>query len=121
MDAILAVEQLHEQISPHLLITEIRTIAADKLWLSPCYEQDSVTIHFTWKPEWDAVKALMPVIEKQLAPFNSRPHWAKLFTVPAEELRSKYARLPEFVQLARSFDPQGKFRNEFLNKYIFGS
>ena len=121
VDAILAVEQLHEQISPHLLITEIRTIAADKLWLSPCYEQDSVTIHFTWKPEWDAVKALMPVIEKQLAPFNSRPHWAKLFTVPAEELRSKYARVPEFIQLARSFDPQGKFRNEFLNKYIFGS
>jgi len=119
VDAIQAVEQLHEQVSPHLLITEIRTIAADKLWLSPCYGQDSVTIHFTWKPEWPAVSALMPVIERQLAPFNPRPHWAKLFTVPPEELRAKYVKMREFLELAQKFDPPGKFRNEFLNKYIF--
>jgi alditol oxidase len=69
--------------------------------------------------EQSAVKALMPVIEKQLAPFNPRPHWAKLFTVPAEDLKAKYSRMTEFAELAQKFDPRGKFRNEFLNEYIF--
>ena len=41
VEAIFAIERLHEQISPHLLITEIRAIAADELWMSPCYKQPS--------------------------------------------------------------------------------
>src|SRR5258708_19617477 len=75
VDAILDVEKLHDQVGPHLLITEIRTIAADNFWMSPCYKQDSVTIHFTLKPDWPAISKLLPVIEKELAPFNALPHW----------------------------------------------
>jgi alditol oxidase len=119
VEAILAVERLRDQISPHLMISEIRTIAADNLWLSPCYEQPCATIHFTWKQDWPAVRNLLPVIEKELAPFNSRPHWGKLFTISPAELRSIYKKLPEFVQLSKKYDPQGKFRNEFLNTNIF--
>jgi alditol oxidase len=81
VEAILAVERLHDQVSPSLLITEIRTIAADHLWMSPCYEQDCVAIHFTWKPDWPAIRKLLSVIEKELATFNARPHWEKLFTI----------------------------------------
>ncbi len=121
LDAILAVEKLHEQISPHLMITEIRTIAADDLWMSPAYKQDSVAVHFTWKPEWPEVSKLLPVIERELAPFNPRPHWGKLFTIPPAQLQSRYEKLPEFIALAKKFDPQGKFRNEFLNTNIFGA
>lgn len=120
VDAILAVERLGERIAPHLLISEIRTIAADKLWMSPCYQQDSVTIHFTWKPDWPAVKQLLPAIEEALAPFNPRPHWGKLFTMPAAELRSRYAKLSDFIQLSKKYDPQGKFRNDFLQTNVFG-
>src|SRR5438132_1086460 len=90
LDAILAVEKLHEQIGPRLMITEIRTIAADDLWMSPAYNQDSVAIHFTWKPEWPEVSKLLPIIERELAPFSPRPHWGKLFTLPPAELRSRY-------------------------------
>jgi alditol oxidase len=118
--AILAVETLSEKISPHLMITEIRAIAADDLWMSPAYRQDSVAIHFTWQQDWPAVRALLPDIEKALAPFGVRPHWGKLFTMAPAELRARYQRLPEFVSLAKKFDPQGKFRNDFLNTYIFG-
>ena len=121
VDAILAVERLHDQVSPHLMISEIRAIAADNLWLSPCYEQPCVTIHFTWKQDWPAVRKLMPVIEKELAPFNARPHWGKLFTTSPAELKSIYKKIPEFVQLSKKYDPQGKFRNEFLNTNIFSS
>jgi xylitol oxidase len=120
VEAILAVERLREQTGPHLLISEIRTVAADHLWLSPCYEQDCVTIHFTWKPDWPEVRKLLPIIERELAPFHPRPHWAKLFTISPGELRSCYKKLPDFVQLTGKYDPQGKFRNEFLDSNIFG-
>jgi len=121
VEAILAVEKLRDQVSPHLLISEIRTIAADDLWMSPCHKQDSVTIHFTWKPDWPNVSKVLPVIEKELAPFQARPHWGKLFTVSPERLRSLYEKMPEFIALSKVFDPQGKFRNDFLNTNIFGA
>ena len=75
VDAILAIERLRDRITPHLFISEIRTIDADELWLSPCYKRPSVAIHFTWKPDWDSVRDLLPVIEKELSPNNVRPHW----------------------------------------------
>jgi len=119
MDAILAVERLRDQVGPHLMISEIRTIAADNLWMSPCYRQSCVTIHFTWKQDWPAVSKLLPVIERELAPFQARPHWGKLFTMAPAQLHSRYEKLPEFIQLSRKYDPQGKFRNDFLDANIF--
>jgi alditol oxidase len=121
VEAILAVERLHDQVSPSLLITEIRTIARDYLWMSPCYDEDCVTIHFTWKPDWPAVSKLLPVIEKELAPFNARPHWGKLFTTSSAELKSIYKKMPEFIELCTRYDPRGKFRNEYLNRIIFAA
>jgi xylitol oxidase len=120
IDAILAVERLRDKVSPHLLISEIRAIAADDLGMSMAYKQDSVAIHFTWKQDWPAVSNLLPEIERELAPFHPRPHWGKLFTLTPSQLRSRYERLPDFVALARKLDPQGKFRNKFLERNIFG-
>jgi hypothetical protein len=107
-------------------ISEIRTIAADTLWMSPFYDQDCVTIHFTWKPDWPAVSRLSPVIEKiekEVAPFNACPHWEKLFTTSPAELKRIHnnKKMPEFIELSRKFDPLGKFRNPFLKRNIFGS
>jgi xylitol oxidase len=121
VEAILAVERLRDQVSPQLLISEIRSIAADQLWLSPCYQQPCVTIHFTWKQNWPAVRKLMPIIEKELAPFHARPHWGKLFTTSPAQLQVIYKKMPEFVELSRKYDPQGKFRNEYLNKNVFAN
>src|SRR5580658_2092704 len=84
-EAILAVEQLKDRITPHLFVTELRTIAEDDLWMSMAYQRPSLAIHFTWKPEAAAVHELLPLIEKQLAPFDARPHWAKVFTMRSEE------------------------------------
>jgi xylitol oxidase len=119
VEAILAVERLQEQISPHLLISEIRTIAADDLWMSMCYRQPSVAIHFTWKPDWPAVRNVLPVIERELSSFRPRPHWGKLFTMAPAELRPRYEKLDEFLKLAAKYDPKGKFRNDFLNTNLF--
>ncbi|HXN53790.1 MAG TPA: D-arabinono-1,4-lactone oxidase [Candidatus Acidoferrum sp.] len=121
VEAILAVERLRNQIGPTLMISEIRTVAADNLWLSPCYKQPCVTIHFTWKQDWPAVSKLLPVIEKELAAFNARPHWGKLFSTSPVTLKSIYEKLPDFIELSAKYDPHRKFRNEFLNKNIFSS
>jgi xylitol oxidase len=118
--AIVAVEQLRDKITPHLFISEFRTIAADDLWISPCYQRASMAIHFTWKPEWAAVKTILPLIEAKLAPFDARPHWAKLFTMPPARLRSQYTRMSDFKAMLTQYDPDGKFQNEFINKNLFG-
>ena len=120
VEAIEAVAKLGKQIGPHLFITEIRTMAADNLWMSPCHEQASVTIHFTWKPEMEAVLKLLPVIERELSPFNARPHWGKVFTMAPKVLESRYKKLPDFKNLVAEYDPHGKFRNDFLAKNIYG-
>jgi FAD/FMN-containing dehydrogenases len=120
VDAILAVQRLGKQIAPHLFISEIRTIDKDNLWMSPCYKQPSVTIHFTWKQEWEAVSKLLPVIEKELAPFKVKPHMGKLFTMSASTLAHHYDKLNDFKKVVATFDPHGKFRNEFLEKNIYG-
>ena len=121
VEAILAVERLHDQVGPHLLISEIRSIAADNLWMSTCYKEPRVTIHFTWKQDWPAVSKLLPVIERELAPFDVRPHWGKLFTISPEKLRSSYEKLPDFIELCRRYDPKGKMRNDFLNRNVFAT
>jgi xylitol oxidase len=120
VEAITAIARLGKQIGPHLFITEIRTIAADKLWMSPCHNQTSVTIHFTWKQETAAVLKLLPLIEKELSPFNARPHWGKIFTMAPKVLESRYEKLNDFKKLVVEFDPKGKFRNDFLSKEIYG-
>ena len=120
-EAITAVEQLRDQITPHLFITEFRTIAADELWMSPAYRRDSMAIHFTWKPEWSEVKKILPQIEEKLTPFGARPHWAKLFTMKPMVLQGQYARLKEYRALVGQYDPNGRFRNEFLDTNVFGA
>jgi alditol oxidase len=118
--AILAVEELRDQITPHLFVTELRTIEADDLWMSMAYKRPSMALHFTWKPEWPAVRQILPQIEEKLAPFDAKPHWAKLFTVPPARLNQLYAKMPDYRGLAGQYDPKGKFRNEFLKANIFG-
>lgn len=118
--ALQAVSRVRERIAPLLMISEIRTIAADNLWMSPCYRQASVAFHFTWQPDWPAVKEMLPTLEEALAPYDARPHWGKLFTCSPAKLQSLYKKLPEFRRLLQQYDPTGKFRNEFLDTYIFG-
>ena len=121
VEAIQAIQKMGKEIGPHLFISEIRTIDADDFWMSTCYKQPSVSIHFTWKQEWNAVSKLLPAIEKELAPFNAKPHWGKLFTMSPSTLASRYQKMNDFKKVVAEFDSKGKFRNEFLEKNIYGS
>ena len=116
--ALAAVRALGEFIAPHLLITELRTVAADELWLSPAMGRPSLAIHFTWKNESAAVARLAPQIEAALAPFDARPHWGKVNTMNAVNIAPLYPRLPEFQALAERMDPQHRFRNAYLERVL---
>ena len=107
------------RIAPLLQVSEIRTIAADDLWLSPAYRRDSVAFHFTWVRDQPAVQELLAELESAIADHRPRPHWGKLFAANASGLAAGYDRLPDFRRLAEKLDPQGVFRNEYLDRYVF--
>jgi alditol oxidase len=119
-EALMAVNEMAEQISPYLFISEIRAVKSDGFWMSPCFQQDSVAIHTTWKQEIPEVMALLPLMEQKLAPFNPKPHWGKLFTIPPQTLKERYPKMDDFKALLEIHDPNGKFRNDFINKNIYG-
>lgn len=118
--AMMAMRRLSSIISPLLLVAEIRTIAADDLWLSPNYGRDGIGLHFTWRLDQEGVEAVLPLIEEALAPFGARPHWGKVFHADAASLAPLYPKFAQFKALAESLDPTGKFRNDFLDRNIFG-
>jgi xylitol oxidase len=115
-DALNAVMTLSEEISPLLFITEIRSIASDDLWMSTAYGRETIAIHFTWKPLWKKVSALLPKIAERLESFKARPHWGKLFTNSSASISSCYPRITEFAALREKLDPQAKFANDFLRE-----
>ena len=114
-----AIAKLGDKILPYLYISEIRTIAADNLWMSQFYKRDTVAFHFTWKPNWPEVKKLLPQIEAALSPYGVRPHWGKLYTINAASLQRSYERFPDFLKLLKQYDSIGKFRNEYMNRVIY--
>jgi len=113
--AIEAVRTLADRLAPLLFISEIRAGAADEFWLSPFYRQQSVALHFTWKPLQADVEALLPELEDLLRPFGARPHWGKLFTPSRFDWEQLYPRFAGFRSLASAHDPEGKFRNVLLD------
>ncbi|MCA9987116.1 MAG: FAD-binding protein [Anaerolineales bacterium] len=117
--ALQALFELREQLHPLLYISEIRTVKADDLWLSPAYATDSLAIHFTWKPDWAQVQPLLPQIEAALAPFYARPHWGKLFSLSPAGLEAVYPQLPAFRKMLAAVDPAGKFRNAYLSRNLY--
>jgi xylitol oxidase len=118
--AIRAVRALGETLRPVLQVSEIRTIAADELWMSPQYRQPSVALHFTWTREPEAVARVLVDLEAALAPFAARPHWGKAFRATADDIAPLYERLADFARLAERLDPRGAFRNDWLERHLLG-
>jgi alditol oxidase len=111
--AIAALRELGQEIAPVLYISELRTVAADQLWLSPACGRDSVTFHFTWIRDTAAVAPVLARVESRLLPLGGRPHWAKLTTAPLRQVLDGYPQGAAFGELMGRLDPAGKFRNDF--------
>jgi xylitol oxidase len=118
--ALRAVHELGSLMAPVLQVAEIRTVAADELWISPSYQEDRVALHFTWISDRRRVDPVLAELERVLAPFDAVPHWAKLFLTEPARLAELHPRLADFAALVRRFDPAGKFANDFVRRYVLG-
>jgi xylitol oxidase len=118
--ALQSLRGLGDRLRPVLQVSELRTVAADGLWMSPQYGQDTMAVHFTWLPELAAVESVLAEVEAALAPFGARPHWGKLFLADAAAAARAYPRLPDFAGLVERLDPRGVFTNDWLRSHVLG-
>lgn len=114
--AIDAVRQHAGRIAPLLHVCEIRSVAADDLWLSPSNGRDSVALHFTWHRDEARVREVLAVLEGALEQFDARPHWGKVFTRSGREVASQYPRFDEFRELRAKMDPSGRLANAYTGR-----
>jgi xylitol oxidase len=122
-DAVAALRILHRwgrALGPFLFVSEVRTITADDLWLSPAYHRDLVAFHFTLRQDVPGALRILYEMEQQLAALAPVPHWGKVFAMSPAKLQAAYLRLGDFRAFAAAHDPDGKFRNRFVDKYVFG-
>jgi xylitol oxidase len=118
--ALEAMRSLAPRIRSLVQVCEVRTVAADRLWLSMNHDRPSVAFHFTWQPAPGPVAELLVDLERVLEPFAPRPHWGKLFAADAAAIAGRYERHADFVRLAERLDPRGAFRNDWLEAHVLG-
>jgi xylitol oxidase len=116
--ALAALFDVSGAISPVAYVSEVRTVAPDDLWLSPSSGRPSVAIHFTWHPDLPAVLEAVGVVERALAPFDPRPHWGKLWTLPIDTVRASYDRIEAFAELRDRWDPNRTFANRYVDALL---
>ena len=116
--AIQTLIELHDVLSPVLMISEVRAVAADSLWLSPCCGRDCIAFHFTWIQSWPDVQPVLATVESALQPFAPRPHWGKLSTISGDVIRSRVERMGDLERLLAEWDPTRKFRNHHLDEIL---
>jgi xylitol oxidase len=115
-----AIRAVHElDLTGVLQLAEFRTIAADDLWLSPFHDRDTVAVHYTWIDDDAAVHDAVTAVERAIADCEPRPHWGKVFVTEPEAVRAQYPRLADFRGLADRHDPDRKFGNEFLARFVY--
>jgi alditol oxidase len=118
--AVATMRALAGRLRPVLQVSELRTVAADGLWMSPQYGRDTLAIHCTWTPEPAAVDRVLVELEAALRPLAARPHWGKIFLADATAIGPRYPRLGDFARLAGRLDPRGAFRNPWLETHVLG-
>ncbi|GAA1606618.1 MULTISPECIES: D-arabinono-1,4-lactone oxidase [Kribbella] len=117
-EAVDVLRSLGGRFAPVLQVSEVRTVAADELWLSPSQGRDTVALHFTWIQDEAAVRPVVAELEEALGHLDVRPHWGKVFAADAATLAERYPKVKDFIGLAAKYDPNGKFRNEYLDTFL---
>lgn len=115
-----ALDRVHRLGLGDVLMTlEIRTVAADDLWLSPCHDRATVGVHFTWRNDDAAVGPAVRLVEQTLADLDPRPHWGKVFALDPDVVRAHYPRRAAFAALAAHHDPERTFGNDYLETFVY--
>lgn len=112
--AVAAAREVLERHRDLVLVSELRSMAADDLWLSSAYQRSGVGIHTTWIQDEVRVRAAVAELETALEPYDFRPHWGKVFETT--ELARRYPRWDDAVDLVREADPTGVFAGPFTER-----
>jgi FAD-linked oxidoreductase len=102
---------------PVMFPVEVRVAAADDIWLSTAYDRASayIAIHQYCGLPYEAYFALF---ESIVARVGGRPHWGKMHTLDAARLRELYPRFGDFAAIRDEVDPDGRFRNPYLDRVL---
>jgi FAD-linked oxidoreductase len=96
---------------------EVRVAPADDVTLSTASDRESayIAVHMFRGTRYDPY---FREVEKLYQDVGGRPHWGKLHTLGAEQLRERYPRFDEFVALRDALDPERRFGNAYLERVL---
>ena len=116
-EAIAAVKGVADRFRDLIMVGELRSAAADDLWLSPAFGRDTGILHFTWHKVDEVYSTAVPAVEEALAGLDARPHWGKVNGYDAAAMERAYPNLPRARALFDSLDPAGKFSSPMLERW----
>jgi len=96
---------------------EVRFAAADDRWLSTAYDRASgyIAVHRYWRAD---PTAYFEAVERICLEHGGRPHWGKLHTLNAQQLRERYPRFDDFRAVRDRLDPDRRFANRHLDRVL---
>ena len=98
---------------------EVRFIAADDVWLSTAHERDNAYVAVHQYHRMDP-RPLFAAFEAIVAEHEGRPHWGKVHTLGAAQLRELYPRFDDFRAVRERLDPGHLFTNEHVAHLLDG-
>jgi len=96
---------------------EVRSAAAEENWLSTAHGRATgyIAVHRYHREDPTEYFAGVEAIMRS---FDGRPHWGKMHTRAADDLRPSYPRFDDFVALRDRLDPTRLFENDYLKRVL---
>ncbi|MCT1558756.1 FAD-binding protein [Helcobacillus massiliensis] len=103
--------RIHREFRDVLFPLEIRRAAADDVWMSTCYDRDTIYIAAHTYHRRDGY-AFQQAVQEELMEFDPRPHWGKMHWLDADYFARVYPRFDDFRTVRAEVDPKGIFLND---------
>ncbi|MFK7919661.1 MAG: FAD-binding protein [Ilumatobacter sp.] len=110
-----ALRSIGPQLDRVLLVSEIRTVAADQLWMSPHHGRDSTAFHFTFRMDPDAVQQAVDLIGSCVAGCHPRFHPSKALPTGWQIASTE---LDRFLELRERLDPEQRFTTPWFRTHV---
>lgn len=117
-EAVQRVREVTKHLSfPSLFPIEVRVSAADDIALSTGFGRLNgwIAVHqYVGAPYESYFQQVADIMDS----YGGRPHWGKMHYLNAAQLCERYPRWGEFQELRAALDPDGTFRNEYLDRVL---
>ena len=122
-DGLDCLEEVLAALRQHKVATffplEFRFVKGDDIWISPFYQQDSISISVHQYHKQDP-RLIFDIVEPIFQKYKGRPHWGKMHSMTAMQLRDLYPKWDDFLTLRQQLDPERKFLNPYLEQLFLG-